>query len=44
MRTHGAWYLKGLPNSTVVKNKLYLTKTKEDFINIMEEYKKILNS
>ena len=44
MRTHGAWYLKGLPNSTSVKNKLYLAKTKEDFINIMEDYKKKLNS
>ncbi len=38
MRTHGAWYLKGLPNAISVKKKLYEIKTKEEFINIMSEY------
>lgn len=38
MRTHGAWYLKGLPNGVSVKKKLYELKTKEEFINVMEEY------
>ena len=31
MRTHGAWYLKGLPNGVSVKKKLYEIKTKEEF-------------
>ena len=38
MRTHGAWYLKGLPNGVSVKKKLYELKTKDEFINVMEEY------
>ena len=38
MRTHGAWYLKGLPNGVSVKKKLYEVNTKEDFINIINEY------
>ncbi len=38
MRTHGAWYLKGLPNGVSVKKKLYEIKTKEEFINTIEEY------
>lgn len=38
MRTHGAWYLKGLPNGVSVKKKLYELKTKEEFISVMEEY------
>lgn len=38
MRTHGAWYLKGLPNGVSVKKKLYEIKTKEEFINTIKEY------
>ena len=38
MRTHGAWYLKGLPSSTFVKKRLYEIRTKEEFINIINEY------
>ena len=38
MRTHGAWYLKGLPNGVSVKKKLYEIKTKKEFINTIEEY------
>lgn len=38
MRTHGAWYLKGLPNAVSVKNRLYEITTKEEFINTMKEY------
>lgn len=38
MRTHGAWYLKGLPNAVTIKKRLYEITTKEDFINVMEEY------
>ena len=42
MRTHGAWYLKGLPSATVVKRRLYVVKTKEEFINLINEYIEIL--
>ena len=38
MRTHAAWYLKGLPNSTFVKEKLYKIKTKEEFIKMVNDY------
>lgn len=38
MRTHGAWYLKGLPNGVSIKKKLYEIKTKEEFILVMTEY------
>ena len=42
MRTHGAWYLKGLPNSVSIKKRLYEIKTKEEFKSIMNEYIKYL--
>ena len=38
MRTHAAWYLKGLPNGVNVKKRLYELKTKEEFINTITEY------
>lgn len=38
MRTHAAWYLKGLPNAVNVKKVLYTLKTKEEFINTIKEY------
>ncbi len=38
MRTHGAWYLKGLPNGVSIKKKLYKIKTKEEFIEAIENY------
>ena len=38
MRTHGAWYLKGLPNGVSIKKRLYEIKTKEEFINTIKEY------
>lgn len=38
MRTHAAWYLKGLPNATYVKEKLYKLKTKEEFIKTINDY------
>ena len=42
MRTHGAWYLKGLPNAAAVKKRLYEITTKEEFINTMKEYMETL--
>lgn len=38
MRTHGAWYLKGLPDGVSVKKRLYEIKTKDDFIKTINEY------
>lgn len=38
MRTHAAWYLKGLPNGISIKKRLYEIKTKEEFINTINEY------
>ena len=42
MRTHGAYYLKGLPNAVSVKKKLYEIKTKEEFIKTIQNYIKTL--
>ena len=38
MRTHAAWYLKGLPSSAIVKQKLYTLKTKDEFIKLINDY------
>lgn len=38
MRSHGAWYIKGLKNSAHVKAKISSAKTENEFINIVEEY------
>lgn len=42
IRSHVAWYLKGLPNSKEIKEKIFLMNTTRDIINILEEYKKSL--
>lgn len=38
MRTHTAHYLKGLPKTSEVKNKIFKTTTKEEFNKILDEY------
>ena len=38
MRTHAAWYLKGLPSSTNVKKRLYELKTKVEFTHLINDY------
>lgn len=38
MRTHGAWYLKGLPNAVNIKKQLYQINTKEDFKKLINDY------
>lgn len=43
MRTHAAWYLKGLPSSAIVKQKLYTLKTKDEFIKLINDYISNLN-
>lgn len=36
MRSHAAWYLKGIHGSSVLKNKIFETKTKEELMNLLE--------
>lgn len=42
MRKHIAWYLKGLKNSTQIKNAVNIINKKEELIDILIEYKKNL--
>ena len=44
MRTHAAYYIKGLPNSTDMKNKIFQMKTKEELFELLDEYMKSLNN
>ncbi|MEG2322596.1 MAG: tRNA dihydrouridine synthase DusB [Bacilli bacterium] len=39
MRTHTAWYLKGIPNSTSYKTQFMQTKTKEEFLTLLTNLK-----
>ena len=39
MRSHIAWYLKGLEGSNEIKRKIFVSTTKEDIINILNEFK-----
>lgn len=38
MRTHTAWYLKGIKNSTKLKEAIFKTKTKEQFMNLLNTF------
>ena len=44
MRTHAAYYIKGLPNSTDMKNKIFQMKTKEELFSLLDEYMKSLEN
>ena len=39
MRSHAAWYLKGIPHASSFKTKLNSVKTKEEFYVLLEEFK-----
>ena len=39
MRSHIAWYLKGLEGSNDVKRKIFTSTTKEEVLNILNEFK-----
>ena len=39
MRSHIAWYLKGLEGSNDVKRKIFMSNTKEEVTNILNEFK-----
>lgn len=38
IRTHAAWYLKGLPNTVELKNGIFKAKTKDEFLELLKEY------
>lgn len=38
MRTHAAYYVKGMPHSKEFKEKLFQTKTKQEFMHILDAY------
>lgn len=39
IRSHVAWYLKGIPNMAELKQKMMKVQTKEEFYRLIEEYK-----
>ena len=39
MRSHIAWYLKGIEGANDVKRKIFVSNTKEEVINILNEFK-----
>jgi len=43
MRTHAAYYLKGLEGASLVKQKIMRTSTKEEFLEVIKEYEEINN-
>ena len=40
IRTHIAWYLKGLPKSKEIKEAIFKTKSKEEILELLDEYSK----
>lgn len=40
IRSHAAWYLKGLNGSKELKQEIFKTKTKEELINLLDNYLK----
>lgn len=43
MRTHILYYLKGMPNSKEIKNKVCMAKSSEELLNVLDEYEKEIN-
>ena len=42
IRSHAAWYLKGLPNAKELKESIFKTKTKEELNNLLDNYIKCM--
>lgn len=38
IRSHAAWYLKGIPNTKELKEKIFKTNTSEELIKLLDEY------
>lgn len=43
IRTHALWYLKGIPNTKEIKNKIVTCKTEEELINTINSIEDTLN-
>lgn len=44
MRSHAAWYIKGMPGAQSVKNEIFKAKTYDEFKNILDKYLKDLKN
>lgn len=42
IRTHAAWYLKGIKNTNELKNQIFQIKQKEEFYQLLENFKNTL--
>lgn len=42
IRMHALWYIKGMIGNKEIKNKIVASSTKEEFFNIIEEYKQTI--
>ena len=38
IRSHAAWYLKGLPNTKELKEQIFKTNTHEDLLELLDKY------
>ena len=38
IRSHAAWYLKGLPHAKELKQAIFATKEEEELLKLLEEY------
>ena len=43
MRSHFAWYLKGIEGSKEIKDKIFKTKDEEEIKNILYDFKKLIS-
>ena len=41
IRKHIAWYVKGMPNATVIRDKINSVETEEDFKKAVDLYRKV---
>ena len=44
MRTHASYYLKNMPNSYYIKQEIFKTTTYEEFIGILNQYRRDINA
>lgn len=44
IRSHAIWYLKGMPKSSEVKNKICACKTSDEIFNVLDEYYKNIST
>ena len=40
MRSHAAWYIKGMPNAQTIKNEIFKAKTSTELKKILDNYLK----